>query len=139
MMNMQELHNQIINHEGFRLKPYRCSAGKLTIGIGRNLDDHGISETEARFLMENDLADCVKDLNVIFPNQFQKFPDGIQRVLMDMRFQLGGAGFRKFRKLIQAIRGGDLKEAIVQMKDSRWYHQVTVRAENLIKIVQEYC
>ena len=138
-MNRQKLHDQIIGHEGIRLKPYRCTAGKLSLGIGRNLDDKGISEEEARFMMENDLADCVADLNAIFPDQFQNFPDGIQRVLVDMRFQLGGAGLRKFRKMIRAIRTGDLKEAIVQMKDSRWYGQVPSRAGDLIKMVQEFC
>jgi hypothetical protein len=34
---MNRIKAQLIRHEGLRLKPYRCTAGKLTIGIGRNL------------------------------------------------------------------------------------------------------
>ena len=41
-------------HEGLRLNPYRCPAGKLTIGYGRNLDDVGISEVEADMMLAND-------------------------------------------------------------------------------------
>jgi len=49
-------------HEGFRTHPYRCTAGKLTIGYGRNLDDVGILETEAEHMLGNDMADCCIDL-----------------------------------------------------------------------------
>jgi len=37
--------------EGLKLKPYKCPAGKLTIGIGRNLEDRGITEQEAQMLL----------------------------------------------------------------------------------------
>ncbi|MFA6660842.1 MAG: lysozyme, partial [Bacilli bacterium] len=40
---MDRIKEQLVRHEGLRLKPYRCTADKLTIGIGRNLDDCGIS------------------------------------------------------------------------------------------------
>ena len=43
-------------HEGLRLNPYRCPAGKLTIGYGRNLDDAGISEEEAEAMLKADLS-----------------------------------------------------------------------------------
>ena len=43
----RELELQLIDHEDIKLKPYRCSAGKLTIGVGRNLDDNGITRAEA--------------------------------------------------------------------------------------------
>ena len=42
-------------HEGLRLYPYNCSEGKLTLGIGRNLDDRGITEEEALYLLNNDI------------------------------------------------------------------------------------
>jgi lysozyme len=49
---------QLVRHEGLRLKPYRCTAGKLTIGICRNLDDRGISQKEAYAMLESDIQDC---------------------------------------------------------------------------------
>ena len=39
-MNAIEL---IKYHEKYRRFPYRCTAGKLTIGYGWNLDDNGIT------------------------------------------------------------------------------------------------
>ena len=49
-MNRDRLRAQLVLHEGSRLKPYRDTVGKLTIGIGRNLDDVGLSEDEVDYL-----------------------------------------------------------------------------------------
>lgn len=125
-------------HEGCKLKPYRCTAGKLTIGIGRNLDDKGISKKEALFMLTNDIRECEHDLTSrIFKNQFYTFPEDIQLVLLDMRFQMGWRGFRRFKKMICAFKENDYVEAIVQMIDSRWYRKIPNRPDNLIKMVEE--
>lgn len=137
-MNRQALHDQIIDHEGLRLKPYRCTEGELTIGVGHNLDSKGISEAAAYFIMKEDLDECEEDLHTIFPNQFKSFPEDIQIVLMDMRFQLGPSRFRGFKKMIQAVRDDNPREMIKQMRDSRWYRQTTKRAETLIRMVQVF-
>ena len=55
---MNRIKAQLVRHEGLRLKPYRCTAGKLTIGIGRNLDDRGISLKEAYAMLERDILNC---------------------------------------------------------------------------------
>jgi lysozyme len=55
---LERIQEQLVRHEGLRLKPYRCTAGKLTIGIGRNLDDRGISQKEAYAMLERDIKDC---------------------------------------------------------------------------------
>ena len=57
----------LIRDEGLELKPYRDSVGKLTIGIGRNLDDKGISESEARMLLANDVDDAWRGLGQQLP------------------------------------------------------------------------
>ena len=50
------LKDQLIKHEGLRKKVYTCPAGKLTIGVGRNLEDRGITEEEALLMLDNDIA-----------------------------------------------------------------------------------
>ena len=135
-MNIEKLKAQIIRHEGFELFPYKCTAGKTSIGAGRNLDDKGISEEEAILMLSNDIKECYADIIVLFLD-FVLFPESIQHVLLDMRFQLGGRGFRGFKKMITAVNKGDYKEMIVQMRDSAWYRQVTSRAEHLIKMMKE--
>ena len=136
-MDYKKIQTLLIRHEGIKLFPYRCSSNKLTIGVGRNLEEKGISKEEALFLLDNDIKHCEMDLaTMIFPEQFYFFPDNIQMVLINMRFQLGGKGFRQFKKMIYAFQTVDYKEAVVQMKDSKWAGQVPTRAKELILMVE---
>ncbi|MEA3429182.1 MAG: glycoside hydrolase family protein [Thermodesulfobacteriota bacterium] len=145
-MNIKKITDQLIQHEGLRLKPYHCPAGKLTIGVGRNLEDKGITEQEAVMLLENDIQSCIADLQKIFQddqdnpnkeNRFDLLPESAQRVFVDMRFNLGYKGFRKFKKMIKAVKQQDFHSAAREMKDSRWYHQVGKRAERLAEMMQD--
>ena len=136
-MNLEKLTTMLVEHEGEKLFPYVCPAGKTTIGAGRNLSDKGISQEESRFLLNNDIKECFDDLQTIFIYQFEKFPEAIQHCLIDMRFNLGYSGFRKFKKMIKAVNDRNMEEMIIQMRDSAWYRQVTSRAEHLIKMMKE--
>jgi len=135
-MNIKKIKNQLIQHEGLRLKPYHCPAGKLTIGIGRNLEDKGITEKEALMLLENDIQECLEDLKTIF-DKFDMLPESAQSVLVDMRFNLGHKGFRKFKNMIKAVKNQDFHTAAQEMRDSLWYHQVGKRAERLTEMMQD--
>jgi len=55
---MNRIKAQLVRHEGLRLKPYRCTAGKLTISIGRNLDFCSISHKKTYTMLERDIQDC---------------------------------------------------------------------------------
>jgi lysozyme len=129
-----DLVQQVMAHEGFRQKPYLCTAGKLTIGYGRNLDDNGLTQAESLALLLNDLAECEKDL--------QSFPwwDGLsaarKHALLDMRYNLGPTRFRGFKKMLKALDAGNFAEAAAQMRDSKWARQVPQRAETLAKMVE---
>ncbi len=131
----KKLTDQLTKHEGLRLKPYHCPAGKLTIGIGRNLEDKGISEKEAVMLLENDIQECIEDLGIVFQG-FDLLPEAVQLVLVDMRFNLGPGRFRHFKKMIAAVKDKDFGKAGIEMKDSRWYRQVGRRAETLVKMMK---
>ncbi|HOG27402.1 MAG TPA: hypothetical protein P5518_04410 [Candidatus Cloacimonas sp.] len=48
---MKRIKSQLVRYEGLQLKQYRCVADKLTIGYVLNLDDCGISKTEAYVLL----------------------------------------------------------------------------------------
>ena len=64
---MTELIEQLKRHEGIKLTPYKCTSDKLTIGVGRNLEDVGISEEEAEMLLQNDIQRAVTQLKERFP------------------------------------------------------------------------
>jgi len=115
--------------EGLRLFPYRCTAGKLTIGYGRNLDDVGISKEEAEYLLMKDLEKAEKEAEK-FP-VFKKLNQARKDVLIEMVFNLGYARLYGFKKMFAALEKGDYSEAANQMLDSNWHKQVGKRAERL--------
>lgn len=125
---------QIELHEGVRLKPYRCTAGKLTIGVGRNLEDRGITMAEARMLLANDLADVRNGLLNALP-WVGNLDDVRQRVLVDMAFNLGIQGLLQFERTLGAVRGGEYQRAATMMLQSKWAKQVGQRAERLSRMM----
>ena len=133
---LDKIQAQLIRHEGLRLKPYVCTAGKLTIGVGRNLTDSGISKDEAMIMLRSDIADAVSDLMTLF-DDFSDLPEKVQRVLIDMRFNLGPFGFRGFRRLMACIENRNFWQAAEEMKDSRWFNQVGSRGKTLYKMMRE--
>lgn len=135
-MNFRALKKEIEADEGIRHKPYRCSAGKLTIGIGRNLDDRGLNTEEIDLLFYNDFEDVVTNLRRIFKD-FDTFNKDLQHVLFNMCFQLGYVGFSKFYNFIAAIKAKQYGAAAHEMKNSLWYKQTTKRAERLIARVNK--
>lgn len=134
-MNIEQLKKELIRDEGFRSKPYKCTAGKLTIGVGRNIEDNGITEDEAMYLLENDIASCIKQLTAKLPWYSTK-PDAVQRVLTNMCFNLGISKLMSFKKTLSLIELGKYKEASVQMLNSLWARQVGERAIRLSNILK---
>ncbi|MEE9345653.1 MAG: glycoside hydrolase family protein [Methylococcales bacterium] len=130
MDDLVALMDQLRRHEGLRLHPYRCTAGKLTIGVGRNLDDNGITENEADFLLSNDLNRVATELRQNSP-AFDKLDPVRKAVLIDMCFNLGISRLRMFKKMFAAIDEQDWALAAEEMVDSRWCSQVGQRCEIL--------
>jgi lysozyme len=126
----EELKNQIKRHEGLRLKPYLCPAGKLTIGYGRNLDDKGITKDEAERLLLNDIHECLEKCNAMIP-YFYKLNRAQQNVLVNMCYNLGIYGLLGFKRFLAALEKGDLETAKKEMLDSKWANQVGIRAKEL--------
>jgi lysozyme len=131
-MTLKEL---IMSHEGLRLKPYHCTAGKLTIGIGRNLDDVGISSEEASFMLENDIKRCIKELTAEFP-WLGRLGEVRQAVLIDMCFNMGLKRLCGFKKTLKLIEEARYEEASKEMLNSAWASQVKSRATTLSNMMR---
>ncbi len=125
-----KLYEILEKDEGFRQYPYQCTAGKLTVGIGRNLEARGISHEEAVFLLQNDVRDCVNEMLKAFP-WMTKLDDVRKIVLINMCFNLGIAGFSQFKKMLDAVEKSDFALAAKEMRDSLWFTQVKSRGERL--------
>lgn len=128
-MDRHALAVRLVKHEDERLTVYRCPAGKLTIGVGRNLEDRGISREESRFLLANDIDACLVDLEPL--PWFQHLSDLRQQVICEMRFNLGMGGLMKFRKMLVHLEHGRYTSAAREMLDSDWARQVGGRADHL--------
>ena len=118
----------LVKHEGLRLKPYYCTAGKLTIGIGRNLTDVGISEPEAYMLLDGDIRSATAAVSNVFPH-FWRYSDNRKNAIIDMLVNLGLGRFLGFQKFIAAVKVEDWLTAEVEMLDSLWATQVPERAK----------
>lgn len=135
-MDVAPLVEELKRDEGVRLKPYRCTAGKLTIGIGRNLEDVGITESEAEYLLRTDVARSMADLDRFFP-WWRRMSEPRQRALCNMCFNLGVGGLAKFKKFLAALERGDYADAAREALDSAWAHQVGARSQRLAKMIAE--
>jgi lysozyme len=128
----ERLRQQLVKHEGLRLRPYKDTVGKLTIGVGRNIEDRGISEGEAFVLLDNDISECLWQLSYTFP-WFERLDPMRQRVWIDLCFNMGITRLQTFEKAIAAMENGDYQEAAAQLHDSKWCGQVGKRADWLIQ------
>lgn len=114
-------------HEGCRLKPYLCPAGKLTIGIGRNIEDVGITRHEAEYMLHNDLIRVVKELRTAFP-WYDSLTERRKHALIDMCFNMGITTLKTFKRTLAAMERGDWQAAKNFALESKWARQVGGRA-----------
>ncbi len=133
-MNYIKLKKQLILHEGLKLRSYNDTVGKVTIGVGRNISDVGISEYEAGILLYHDVEKCVSALNNAFP-WWNNLSDVRRHVLIDMCFNLGITGLAKFIITLEDIRIGNYQQASKEMLNSLWAAQVWDRAKRLSKMM----
>jgi lysozyme len=132
MINIRDM---LIKHEGLRKFVYRDSVNKLTIGVGRNLEDRGITEDEAMFMLKNDIEDFTKQLSDrLF--WFDTAPEEVQIVLIDMAFNMGVGGLLTFTQTLEHLKNENYELASKSMLDSQWARQVGNRAIELSNIIK---
>lgn len=129
-MNVSTLQQALVRDEGLRTRAYRCTAGKLTIGVGRNLDDVGISPAEAMAMLANDIAAVTTQLDARLP-WWRQLDEPRQHVLANMAFNIGIDGLCKFKNTLALIQAGKYDDAASAMLQSKWAGQVGNRARRL--------
>jgi len=134
-MNYRTLREMLIIDEGIRLKPYKDSVGKTSIGIGRNLDDVGITKDEATFLLDNDIKAAIESLDTILP-WWRGMSEVRQHVIVNMCFNLGISKLMGFKLALEAMEAGDYETAANQMTNSAWFNQVGARAIRLVSLMR---
>ena len=117
----------IHDEEGYRAKPYRCTSGALTIGIGYNLDA-GMPFDEAVLLMRHRI-DKIRRALLERLEWFPKLNEARQAALLSMAYQMGLSGLLGSRRTLASIGSGDYEKASREMLDSKWARQTPARAQ----------
>lgn len=150
MIDMNEKVQRLVMHEGCRLKPYYCTKGKQTIGVGRNLDDNPLTEEEKRvcgdwekgitknaafYLLRHDIERVEKECKkkIAF---YTLLDNERQYALLDMAFNLGIAGLLKFKKMLMAMACGYFEDAAKECLDSKYAKEVGQRAKRIAETIR---
>ena len=151
-MDMISLRQDLIRDEGLKLAPYRCTKGFLTIGVGSNLDscpltteelrkvghdcrDKSITAAQAELLLTNDITRTVESLDRCLP-WWSTLDDTRRSVLVNMAFNLGVEGLKRFKDTLSSVQAGEYQKAAKCMLDSKWASQVKGRAVRLANMMR---
>ena len=131
---LEDLVDQLKTHEGYRAKTYKCTADKLTIGIGFMISELSLDLDICEEILRRKLLQQEDELRSNF-DWFDTLPKRAKIVLMDMAYNLGVPTLKKFKKTLGYIQEGKWKDASIEMLDSRWARQVGQRSTNLSKMM----
>ena len=132
----RRLRELLIKHEGLRLKPYRDTVGKLTLGVGRNIEDIGITHDEAMMLLTNDIVRVTSEVEKTF-GWFKSLDVVRQDAIHDMNFNVGLTRLQGFKKMLEALRVQNYSVAAKEALDSKWATQVGPRAKDIAIMLEK--
>ena len=144
------IEEKLTQDEGNKLNTYICTAGRCTIGRGFNLDANDstpiigrklkagstITEEESKKLFQYMIIKTLQDLHKIFP-AFNNLPNNVQYILINLHYQLGPGGLRKFKNFIKATKEGNTSGMVTELLDSAYAKQVRSRCMRLIGILKK--
>jgi len=125
----------LLRQESVALKPYKDKMGHLTIGVGRNLDQRGIDESEALLMLDNDITSIWHALTAKF-TFFGSLDDARQHALISAAFNLGVDGLGRFTKMVAAIESQNYAAAADEILDSDWAKQAPSRAKECAEMMR---
>lgn len=142
-MNREEVYEQLKIDEGVVYEIYNDHLGYPTFGVGHLIkegdEEFGkpvgtpVSEERVRACFEADLDTAERECEHLYgEREFGSLPEQVQQILVNMMFNMGRPRLSQFKKMNAAIADGDWKVAAMEGRDSRWYKQVTNRAERLM-------
>jgi len=132
---IDEITASLMIEEGFRAHVYQDTASppRWTIGFGRNVDGEGgglgISEDEAELMLRNDIDRSVQECSKFY--WFERQPDRVKRVLIELCFQLGYPALSGFNRMLSALSADNYSTAADELLDSKFAVQVPHRAKRL--------
>ena len=139
-MNIKQLREELKVDEGVKYEIYLDHLGLPTCGIGHLITDqdpeHGlevgtkVDEERVNELFDKDIQVTIQECKYLY-NDFDDLPEEAQRIIANMMFNLGRPRLSRFLKMKQHVDNRDFVSASEEMKNSKWYRQVTNRAQRL--------
>jgi len=148
-MDITKLKEMLAADEGRKKKPYKCTAGHWTIGVGRNMDANPLPPEIATYLEETgeitdlmiddlldfDSASAILDCGKVWPG-FKSFSENRQLALANFMFNVGIGTAKKFVNTNYAINHGNWERAAQGLENSLWYRQVPNRAKRIVALIR---
>ena len=137
-MSSDKLFEMLRRHEGVKQFAYRCTANKITIGVGRCVDEDGglgLCDAEINFLLSNDVDRVEVELENNF-SWYKNLNDARKDAMVSIAFNLGLTRLLKFEKALNFMAGGDYIMAGMEFDNSLWSKQVGARAEELCQMIE---
>jgi len=132
---MSKLIETLRRHEGVKNTLYKCTSNKWTIGVGRNLEDVGLSEEEIDMLLLNDIKRTKELMDEYIP-WHNDLDEVRQEALINFVFNVGIGTTMKFKNAMAALEAHDYDTAAIEMLDSNWAKQVGSRAEEVTQMIK---
>ena len=141
-MDLEKLRKQLEIDEGVKYEIYLDHLGYPTFGIGHLVvpndkeyrEDVGtrVSEERVRECFNKDVESVLRDCTLLYKD-FDELPEEVQQIIANMMFNMGYTRLSKFRGMKKGVDARDWNKAADEMVDSRWYKQVTNRANRLVE------
>jgi lysozyme len=141
-MDLQRLQEELEYDEGVKYEIYLDHLGLPTFGIGHLVTEadpeHGqevgteVSEDRVAEAFEQDIQTTLSECTVLYPD-FEDLPEEAQLIIANMMFNMGRPRLSQFKGMKRGVDARDWNAAADEMVDSRWYRQVTNRADRLVQ------
>lgn len=139
-MDIDKLREELKIDEGVKYEIYLDHLSLPTLGVGHLIKDTDpenglpvgtkIEEERVNELFDEDIQVTIQECKYLY-NDFDDLPEEAQRIIANMMFNLGRPRLSRFLKMKQHVDNRDFASASEEMKDSKWYRQVTNRAQRL--------
>ena len=148
-MNIQQLQLELERDEGIVYKIYNDHLGHPTFGIGHLITESdpeyglavgtSVSAERCTEVFEKDVKSVFADCEKLYKagssrwsSDFYELPEEAQLIIANMMFNMGRTRLSKFKGMKSGVDARDWERAADEMVDSRWYNQVTSRADRLV-------
>ena len=140
-MDLEKLKEQLIIDEGVKYETYLDHLSLKTVGIGHLCREDEpefdlelgakVSEERVTELFEQDIQSVIQDCKKVY-DDWDKLPEEVKQIIANMMFNMGRPRLSKFKGMKRGVDARDWNAAADEMVDSRWYRQVTKRADRLV-------